>query len=165
APTTGAAGAHFVSPAPYRRVPCTPIVRSRAAGHIFCTGPGAPPDLRSFPTRRSSDLSLRPALGACATFTVTVALSAAQGAVPVTLYLYTKLPAAEGMNTPLLLVPPGPVQLPPASGVPARLLKRFAAASVLHRAMVLLPPATGLRCCVTVTTAEALAHGLRPATV
>src|SRR5690606_20399930 len=110
-------------------------------------------------------VSLRPALGACATFTVTVALSAAQGAVPVTLYLYTKLPAAEGMNTPLLLVPPGPVQLPPASGVPARLLKRFAAASVLHRAMVLLPPATGLRCCVTVTTAEALAHGLRPATV
>src|SRR5690606_41315849 len=104
APTTGAAGAHFVSPAPYRRVPCTPIVRSRAAGHIFCTGPGAPPDLRSFPTRRSSDLSLRPALGACATFTVTVALSAAQGAVPVRSEEHTsELQSRENLVCRLLL--------------------------------------------------------------
>ncbi len=130
---------------------------------------GVPPS----PSKRSTvfwpeqmvKVPLVPALGAWVTVTVTVALSGSQGAVPVTLYLYTKVPAADGRNTPLLVAPPGPVHVPPASGVPPKLLKRLTGSSVLHSGKGALVPATGLRCWVTVTTAEALAHGLRPATV
>ena len=55
--------------------------------------------------------------------------------------------------------------MPPASGVPPNVVKRFTGASVLHKERVALVPATGCLRSVTETTAVADGQGLTPATV
>ena len=59
----------------------------------------------------------------------------------------------------------GPLQVPPASGVPPKLLINPTDALLLHTVSVPLVPAVGAAFSVTVTVAVAFAQGTTPVTV
>jgi hypothetical protein len=105
-----------------------------------------------------------PATGAATTLTVTVALALVHGAVPATVYVYTPGCEVPGVNVPDV-APPGPLQVPVASGVPPNRAKRENGAPLLHTVVDPLAPAFGAVTMETETTAVALAQGAVPGTV
>src|SRR5690606_16580518 len=69
------------------------------------------------------------------------------------------------MKVPLCADPPGPVQLPPASGFPFNSPISGKEASLLHTVIEALLPATGAMFTFTVVYAVSFAHGAVPETM
>ena len=105
-----------------------------------------------------------PASGCCAMVIVTVTVSSRHGAVPVTVYAYAPAVIVAGSNIPPTTVL-GPLQDPPASGVPPSCAKRLAAALVLQSVRLPLVPGSGGALMVIVTVATSIRQGAVPFTV
>src|SRR5690606_40422468 len=105
-----------------------------------------------------------PAYGAITSFTVTVAVASAQGAAPVTVYTYGPGSIVAGSYCPPATAL-GPLQVPPAAGVPPKESSRLIATPFAQTSMVREVPALTEASSFTVTVAVAFAQGLVPVTV
>src|SRR5690606_15343133 len=105
-----------------------------------------------------------PAFAGGTSFTVTVAVASAQGAAPVTVYTYGPGSIVAGSYAPPATAL-GPLQVPPAAGVPPRESSRLIATPFAQMSMVREVPALTGACSFTVTVAVAFAQGLVPVTV
>ena len=106
-----------------------------------------------------------PGFGNDTTATVTVALTAAHGAVPGTVYVYVPVASVPGVNVPELAPPAGAVHVPPTSGVPPSAEKRSVEGLEMHKVTAPSDPAFGGTFCVIATVAWSLAQGAIAVTV